>query len=444
MKVNNIEKPTGAKLALGIDVGTTSLSASVVELDGKTAIETFNLDGSGFIDSSIPNAKLQDPDAIFDKAKSLIDSILGKYAEISAIGITGQMHGILYCDKDGKAVSPLATWQDGRADLPTKTGGSYCDEIFAITGRRVFPGYGLATHYYNLKNSLVPQNAVSLCTVMDYLAMRLCGLDRPISHVTNAHSLGLFDTENGVFDVQSIIKLGIDEKMLPRVTAESEIVGSYSQIPVAVAIGDNQASFLGAIDDEESSVLANYGTGSQISCVSTAPHSSKHIECRPYVDGQYLLCGSALCGGRAYAILERFFNSFCRDAFGDGKSKYDALNKLASEGFGKIEPLDVCTKFSGERADPDLRGSIMGLSEENFTPAALTLGVLYGMARELEEMYREMNCGGKDLLVTSGNVARKNPVFSDILADVFGMEVTLTEGKEEAATGAAKFASTAT
>ena len=444
MRINNKEKPKGTSLALGIDVGTTSLSASVIELDGNTVIETFNLEGSGFIDSSIPRARLQDPDAIFDRAKNLTDIILDKYTEISAIGITGQMHGILYCDRDGKAVSPLATWQDGRADLPTENGGSYCEEIFALTGRRIFPGYGLATHYYNLKNSLVPKNAVSLCTVMDYLAMRLCGLKCPISHVTNAHSLGLFDTENGVFDTQSIEKLGIDKKMLPRLTAKSEVVGRYRQIPVAVAIGDNQASFLGAIADEESSALANYGTGSQISCVSPLPHSSKRIECRPYVDGKYLLCGSALCGGRAYAILERFFNSFCRDAFGDGKSKYDVLNRLASEGFGKIEPLDVCTKFSGERADPDLRGSIMGLSEENFTPAALTLGVLYGMARELEEMYREMDCGKKSLLVTSGNVARKNPVFSDILADVFGMEVTLTEGKEEAATGAAKFASTAT
>ena len=86
-----------------------------------------------------------------------------------------------------------------------------------------------------------------------------------------------------------------------------------------------------------------------------------------------------------------------------------------------------------------MRGSVLGISEENFTPEALTLGVLYGMAKELEEMYREMGAKRKNL-ITSGNAARKNPAFLEVLTDVFGMEVTLTSGKEEAATGTALFA----
>ena len=429
-----------SRLAVGIDIGTTTISAAVVDLDAKKTVQTFNLPGGAFIKTPLSSAKEQDAKEILQKSKKLLDSILDTYKGIRAIGVTGQMHGVIYCDKDGHAVSELATWQDGRADEIFEDGRSYCDEIFRLTGKRVSAGYGLATHFYNMKNSLVPKGATSVCTVMDYVIMALCGLDRPIMHTTNAHSFGLFDIEANGFDRESVRALGIDESLLPRVTADTAVVGEYRDIPVSVAIGDNQASVFGAVKDEESSALANYGTGSQISCVSSTPKSTAHMECRPYIGGKFLLCGSALAGGRAYAMLERFFRAYMAEATGEDKNRYEEVNRIAKRAFGKVKPLDICTKFSGERGAPDLRGSISGISEENFTPAAVTLGFLYGMARELCDMYAELEGEHRAKLVTSGNVARKNPVFTDVLADVFGMEVSLTAGKEEAASGAALFA----
>lgn len=420
--------PSKSRLALGIDIGTTTVSAAVADFDGKCLAESFNTAGGRFIESPIQSAKEQDPSEILAKVEEILSSALKKYPSIVAIGFTGQMHGIVYCDERGNAVSSLATWQDGRAD------SALCAEIHGLTGHKVAAGYGLATHYYNQKHGIVPKGASSVCTVMDYAAMKLCGLSRPVMHTTNAHSFGFFDLERGDFDKESLKKLGVDLSLLPEVTSENKIIGHFNGIPVAVAIGDNQASFFGAVKDEESTILANYGTGSQISCVSHSPAQIGKTECRPYVDGKYLVCGSALCGGRAYAILESFFR-----AFKGGESCYDKLNTIATEAFGKVEPLEVSTKFSGERGDPDVRGYVKGISESNFTPAALTLGVLYGMARELEEMYSAIGFK-RERLVTSGNVARKNPVFKDILADVFGMEVNLTSGKEEAALGAALFA----
>lgn len=416
------------RVALGIDIGTTSASAAVIDIDKKCLVESFNVAGGHFVDSEVPGAKEQDVEEITAKLEELIEAALSRYPQISAIGFTGQMHGIVYCDKEGRAISNLATWQDGRAD------SELCDEIFRLTGYRVSPGYGLATHCYNAKHGLVPKNAASLCTVMDCVAMKICRLSRPIIHATNAHSLGLFDIENGDFDREAIRKLGLDADLLPKVTSENAIIGKFRDIPVAVAIGDNQASFLGAVKDEDGSVLANYGTGSQVSCVSDTPVRIGRMECRPYVDGKYLFCGSALCGGRAYAILESFFRDFM-----DGEDCYGRLNAIAERAFGKVDPLDVCTKFSGERGNPHVRGSVSGLSESNFTPSALVLGVLYGMARELEEMYSELGFK-REKLVASGNAVRKNPAFRKVLAEVFGMEVSLTSGKEEAATGAAAFA----
>lgn len=417
-----------ARLALGLDIGTTTVSAAVADLDKKCLAESFNVAGGRFVDTDVPNAKEQDPAEIIEKIENLLDTVLSKYPDVCAIGFTGQMHGIVYCDESGNAVSNLATWQDGRAD------SRVCGEILELTGHKIASGYGLATHYYNLKNRLIPKNAASVCTIMDYAAMKICGLTRPVMHTTNAHSFGFFDFKTNDFDKESLEKLGIDTALLPTVTAENAIIGKFHGIPVAVAIGDNQASFFGAVKDEDHSVLANYGTGSQISCATNTPRQIGKTECRPYVDGKYLLCGSALCGGRAYAILEKFFREFL-----GGEGCYDEINAIAENAFGKVQPLDVCTKFSGERGNPDIRGSVLGISESNFTPAALTLGVLYGMARELEEMYRELGLK-REKLITSGNVARKNPVFKEILSDVFGMEVHLTSGKEEAAFGTALFA----
>lgn len=418
-----------SRLALGIDIGTTTISAAVADLDGKKLVESFNIQGGRFVPSPIPNAKEQSPTEIVKKVEELLETALASHPDIGAIGFTGQMHGIIYCDGNGNATSNLATWQDGRADA------RICREILKTTGCNVSPGYGLATHYYNVKNSVVPHDAASVCTVMDYAAMKICGLSRPVMHTTNAHSFGFFDIEKNDFDKAALKKLGIDTALLPAVTADNKIIGRYRNIPVAVAIGDNQASFFGAVKDEDGSVLANYGTGSQISCVSQLPREIGRMECRPYIGGKYLLCGSALCGGRAYAILEGFFREFM-----GGENCYGKLNAIAESAFGKVEPLDVCTKFSGERGNPDLKGSILGISESNFNPSALTLGVLYGMARELEEMYSELGFK-REKLITSGNVARKNPVFCRVLSDVFNMEVTLTSGKEEAAMGSALFAS---
>lgn len=87
-------------------------------------------------------------------------------------------------------------------------------------------------------------------------------------------------------------------------------LGEYRGRLVSVAIGDNQASFLGAVYDMENSVLVNIGTGGQISVLSDHCLMAENIEARPFVKGRYLLAGSSLCGGRAYAMLEKFFKTY--------------------------------------------------------------------------------------------------------------------------------------
>ena len=54
----------------------------------------------------------ENTEKLVEKAKELLDFFLERYPDAEQIGLTGQMHGIVYLDRNGKSVSPLYTWQD--------------------------------------------------------------------------------------------------------------------------------------------------------------------------------------------------------------------------------------------------------------------------------------------------------------------------------------------
>ena len=101
---------------LGIDIGTTTISAAVLE-DGQFLASETRANGA-FIPSALTCAREQDVEKITQIALFVIETLFERYPDIHSIGVTGQMHGILYVDADGNAVSPLYTWQDARGSLP--------------------------------------------------------------------------------------------------------------------------------------------------------------------------------------------------------------------------------------------------------------------------------------------------------------------------------------
>jgi len=117
--------------AIGIDIGTTTISGVV--LDNKTeeksrTLESKTIENGSFITTANEWEKIQDAELIARKAQGLLDYFLDKYPDVQKIGLTGQMHGIVYIDKDGKCISPLYTWQDARGNL--------CGEKRHFTDRR--------------------------------------------------------------------------------------------------------------------------------------------------------------------------------------------------------------------------------------------------------------------------------------------------------------------
>ena len=427
--------------AIGIDIGTTTLSAVALGPGGEV-LEAVTLPNGADIPDARPWAKHQNPEAIYEKARNLIDQLMDRHKPVGAIGLDGQMHGMLYVDKAGHAVGPLATWQDGRGDLPLD-GGTYASELYRRTGCRMATGFGLTTHFWNSRNGAVPGDAVKLCTIADYVAMRLSDLKTPVVHASNAASLGLFDLPSGNWDDTAIENAGIDPAILPEVERGVRALGEYRGAVVSAALGDNQASFLGSVREPEKTALVNMGTGGQISMMSNATGLLTETERRPLTGGDFILVGSSLCGGRAYAILEKFLRSCAALAGREPDSLYAAMNALGEEALLYPDNPAVSTCFSGTRRNPELRGGITGLSAANFDAAHLIGGTLMGMARELYDLYLEMLRAGArmpELLVGSGNAIRKNASLRRAFELLFGMPLFIPAHNEEAAFGAALYA----
>lgn len=403
---------------IGIDIGTTSICGILSDAETGTLLKSETVNSNAFIQGDKPFEKIQSPEKIISEAMKILNGLVTP--ETVAVGVTGQMHGIVYLDSEGGALSPLYTWQDERGNE------KYKDTTYAgFLGS--YSGYGNVTDFYNRENGLCPAGAVTYCTIHDYFVMKLCALKRPVIHSSDAASFGLYDIKNNRFDYP----LDID------IVNGWHIAGEWRGIPVSVAVGDNQASVFSTLADSDN-VLLNVGTGSQVSVVSDSIVQGENIETRPYFDGKYLAVGAALCGGRAYSLLKDFYSKvigYVSEV--SEKQIYSIMDKMLSE-------IDTCsvrvdTRFAGTRKDSGISGGIAGITTGNFTPAEITLGVLEGMVSELYGMYLQMGAN-KSGVVTSGNGIRKNPRLIEAVGRKFGTGVKIPCHKEEAAVGAALFA----
>ena len=426
--------------AIGLDIGTTSISTVVLDLESSKTVCSKTISNGSFIKTENSWERVQNVAVLTEKAIDVLDEMIDRYPDIAAIGLTGQMHGILYVDAEGNCLSPLYTWEDGRGDLPMEDCGE--SAVSYVSGRYGLPvasGYGLMTHLYHTRCHMVPEKAATFCTIADYIGMKITRRKKPLVNNTNAASFGMFDVKNGCFYKDIIAEAGMDPALLPETTAEVEVLGKYRYIPVVTARGDNQASFLGAAGMEEETWLLNVGTGGQLSVLSKVCFEAPGVEARPYLNGTYLLAGSALCSGRAYAILEHFFRSYAA-ALGQGdQAQYAVMEKLVKE----VDPADcmhVVTKFGGTRIDPSVRGSISNISENNFTPGGLVYGTLRGISQELYDWYDIIHKGtgiNVSRLLGSGNGVRKNAILRELFSEMFRCPLELSRYEEEAACGAA-------
>lgn len=426
------------RYSIGLDIGTTTVSAAVVVPESNILLKACNLPNDSQIVSGRSDEKMQDPERIFELVQLLLDILLKQFPDPVGIGLTGQMHGILYVDRDGKSVSPLYTWQDRRSERLLTNGRTSLEELNERLGLPIFAGYGVATHYRLMADREVPREAVAFCTIADYIGMRLTGRTTPLIHPSSAASLGAFDLRRMMFDTDALDRAGISAQLLPEISDDEAWNGDFCGIPVRTAIGDNQSSFLGAVGLGENILLINIGTGSQVSVVTDYTDALRLCELRPFVHGKYLAVGASLCGGRAYAMLVNFYRILAEQLRCRIADVYGVMNSMAEH---SESPLTVNTTFAGTRSDPAQRGSICDIGIDNFTPENLTAGFLHGMVSELLDFYKEIKqvVGECHQYIGSGNGYQNNPVLQKMIAERFSLPEGGAANREEAACGAALY-----
>ncbi len=429
----------------GIDIGTTTISLVLLDgecgqLIGRKTIEH----GSGsFMKSRYENGRIQDPERICSLAMAGFAELTQGCDDLKAIGMTGQMHGMLYIDRKGMAISPLYTWQDGRGDLLLPGEGRSMAAILRESVGNASTGYGITTHAFMQRIGGIPDDAVSMVTISDYLAMKLCRRTVPFISVDMAASWGCFDLEKKVFLKDRLCEAGVDISFLPEVHPVHDVIGETKNgVPIICSLGDNQASVIGSVQDIASTLLLNVGTGSQVSMgIEKYITCTGSVELRPCTEDTYIMAGSSLCGGRAYAMLEQFYRNAPGCVFEE--ALYDSMTSQAEDflaKYGRDEAWKIDTSFSGTRSEPDKCGSISGIRVTNFTPGAMTAGMILGILEELNGYYKKMQqmAGEKaSELVGSGNGIRRNPLMRRLAEEMFGMPMHIPAFKEEAGCGAA-------
>ena len=100
--------------SLGIDIGTTGICGIIVDCESGEILDSVNMNNDSFIKTDKEYERIQSPERITEIVEIIVKKLCN--AETKAIGISNQMHGILYADESGRAISPLYTWPESDSD----------------------------------------------------------------------------------------------------------------------------------------------------------------------------------------------------------------------------------------------------------------------------------------------------------------------------------------
>ncbi|HOV38159.1 MAG TPA: FGGY-family carbohydrate kinase [Spirochaetales bacterium] len=435
-----MEKP----VHVSIDIGTTNITLLALDLKERR-VDSYSSVPNQRVQTGESFAYIQDPLEIEKSVRSLLSSI---HRPIASICVTGQVHGILYYKADGEAVSPLYTWLDQRGMVPVGSMNSQ-EALYDETGVLLPAGYGLLTHYANRGLHSVPSEAIGFCGILEYITGRLVGKILTESDPSCLGPYGAFDPVSLQFD-RTVLKavFGDGRETFLDAARPFSIAGHTAEgIPVAYAVGDNQAGFFGMVSDWNRSALISIGTSGQVSLFSKSNCCPGSMELRPFLGEGYLHVGATLAAGKAYETVKQFLISVLRSAGNpaDDEQVFALMKEAASKETSQ-ERLMVDTRFAGTRQNPTLRGSIHNIGLDNFTLGNLVRGTVEGIIEELYSFSREAGAifASVEQIVATGSSVRKNVLFSAALNQRFGMPTVIAEIEDGAGFGAALIGAVAT
>ena len=433
---------------IGIDSSTTATKAQLVDETG---------DVVGVVSSEYsyetpqPLWSEQDPELWWAATKAAISGVIAAAdidgSEVAAIGLTGQMHGLVLLDHNDRVLRPAILWNDQRT-------GAECDEIRATVGRERLiriTGNDALTGFTAPKILWVRNNepelfsqAAHVLLPKDYVRLRLTG-EHASDRAGGAGTI-LFDLATRTWSDEILADLELDRSLFPRTFEGHEITGVVTAAaaaatglaagtPVVAGGGDQAANgvAVGAIDPGV--VGLSLGTSGVVFTATDRPaiepEGRLHAFCHS-VAGRWHFMGVMLSAAGSF----RWF----RDTLAPG-TDFGDLAMAADKVPAGSDGLLFLPYLTGERTphpDPLATGAFVGLTvrhERDHLTRAVLEGVSFGL-RDSFELIR--GAGGANLTeVRASGGGTRSPVWRQILADVLNAQVRTVATAEGAAQGAA-------
>jgi xylulokinase len=436
---------------LGIDTSTTSSKALLVSESGEVVAVASS---PHTLQTPHPLWSEQNPQEWWEAVSASIRSVLDKAGiggeAVSAVGLTGQMHGLILLDEAGNVLRPAILWNDQRTQ-------SQCDEIHRRIGKEKFiqiTGNVALTGFTAPKVLWVAQNepevyarAKHVLLPKDYIRFRLTG-EYALDKADGAGTV-LFDLKARNWSDEVLSALDIPRPWMPptfegceftgHVNAEAAAqTGLISGTQVAAGGGDQAAQAVGVGAVKPGVVALTVGTSGVVFATTPAamiePEGRLHAFCHA-VPGMWHFMGVMLS---AAGSLQWY-----RDTLAPGIGFEDLLQEAERVPAGS-EGLQFLPYLSGERtpyADPLARGAWIGLTLRH-DRGHLTRAVLEGVSYGLKDSFTLIQNAGlgeiRQVRASGGGV--KGALWRQILASVLEAELVTVNTTEGAAFGAALLA----
>jgi xylulokinase len=438
-------------LLLGIDLSTTGAKALLID------------DEARVLSSATTPLTLSTPHPLWSEqapedwwnatTSSVMQALAAADASgesVAAVGLTGQMHGLVLLDDDGNVLRPAILWNDQRC-------GTECDEIRARVGRErlvQITGNDALTGFTAPKILWVEKNEPEIYSRIrhillpkDYIRYKLTG-ELAVDKADGSGTM-LFDVRKRTWSPDILNALNISAEWLPPTFEGHEITGDVTaeaaaatglrrETPVVAGGGDQSAQAIGVGVVRPGTIAVTLGTSGVVFAATESPliepQGRLHAFCHA-VAGRWHLMGVMLS---AAGSLQWYRDQLACD------QNFEQLVSDASRTPAGSEGLIFLPYLSGERTphpDPLARAAWIGLTVRH-TQAHLTRAVLEGVAFGVKDMFclmRDAGLGPIEQVRLSGGGA-KSPLWRQILADTLEAELVTVNTTEGAGFGAALLA----
>ncbi|MCP4166180.1 MAG: gluconokinase [Chloroflexi bacterium] len=434
-------------LILALDIGTSSIRALLFDRQGRRVLD---IEGRAhpLIRHSPPGASEVDPDSLIDDIFSCIDVALAQAGDlaygIAAVATDTFVNNILGIDVRGQAVTALTTYADTRSAAEVEGLRRDFDEVETHnrTGCRFHPSYLPARLRWLYR--VVPEQCAQVdrwVSIGEYVEFKLFG-EATVTYSTAAWT-GLLDWRKLVWDEHMLAGLPIArEQLSPLSDASQPRRGllpdfakrwpSLKDVPWFSALGDGATANVGSGCTSAARVALTVGTTSAMRAVveTDIPRLPSGLWCYR-VDARRALPGGALTeGGMVYAWM----NDTLR--LGDSSKVEQELGSMAADAHG----LTLLPLFAGERSPGwagHARATLHGLTLAT-TPVELLRAGLESVAYRIALVYEQIRLllANEPEIIASGGALLRSPVWLQIMADVLGRPIAVSQVQEATARGA--------